>query len=382
VQEKRWREIEAVFEAAEERTLDERAAFLDQACSGDADLRQEVESLLRAATNTRFLESPSPTPTDQAISQSARASPELLERLQRGLGSTYRVERELGGGGMARIFVATDTTLGRRVVLKVLAPDLAAGLDAERFHREVRLAASLQHPHVVPLHAAGQVDGLLYYTMPFVAGESLRHRLDREGPLPLDEVVRLLREVTDALGFAHRRGIIHRDLKPANILLEEGHALVADFGIAKALVAATGGTTTGATHTTGTLTSTGLVLGTPVYMAPEQAANDQSMDHRADLYALGCLAYELLTGRPPFQASSVRGLITAHLIEPPTPVTVHRPKVPPALASLVMGLLAKDPDQRPQTAQEVLRALETGEHEIMRPFAPAPADPPATATEV
>ena len=142
---------------------------------------------------------------------------------------------------MARIFVATDPTLGRRVVLKVLAPDLAAGLDAERFHREVRLAASLQHPHVVPLHTAGQVDGLLYYTMPFVSGESLRHRLDREGALPLGEVVQLLREVTDALGFAHRRGIIHRDLKPANILLEEGHALVADFGIAKALVAATGG---------------------------------------------------------------------------------------------------------------------------------------------
>jgi tetratricopeptide (TPR) repeat protein len=373
VEQKRWREIEAVFEAAQERTPDEQAAFLDHACGGDADLRQEVESLLRAATNTRFLEPPFSTPVDQATSPSARASSGLLERLQRGLRSTYHVERELGGGGMARIFVATDPTLGRQVVLKVLAPDLAAGLDAERFHREVRLAASLQHPHVVPLHAAGEVDGLLYYTMPFVAGESLRHRLDREGPLPLSEVVRLLREVTDALGFAHRRGIIHRDLKPANILLEEGHALVADFGIAKALVAATGGTPTEATHatettgTTGSITSTGLVLGTPVYMAPEQAANDQSMDHRADLYALGCLAYELLTGRPPFQASSVRGLITAHLIEAPTPVTVHRSEVPPVLASLVMALLAKDPDQRPQTAQEVLAALETGEHAITRP---------------
>jgi serine/threonine-protein kinase len=243
------------------------------------------------------------------------------------------------------------------VVVKVLAPELAAGLDTERFHREVRLAASLQHPHVVPLHIAGQADGLLFYTMPFVTGESLRQRLDREGPLPIGETVRLLREVADALGFAHRRGIIHRDLKPANILLGEGHALVADFGIAKAVVAAAA-STTGATHVTGTLTSTGLVLGTPVYMAPEQAASDQSMDHRADLYALGCLAYELLTGRPPFQATSVRGLITAHMIEPPTPVTAHRAEVPPALERLVTGLLAKDPAQRPQTATEVLRALE------------------------
>ncbi len=360
VERERWRQVEAVFQAAQERPPDRQAAFLDEACSGDAELRQEVESLLRASTDTRFLEPPSPSSANEATAPSARAGPELLERLQRGLGSTYQVERELGGGGMARIFVATDTTLGRRVVLKVLAPDLAAGLNAERFHREVRLAASLQHPHIVPLHAAGQAEGLLYYTMPFVAGESLRHRLEREGPLPVDEVVRLLREVTDALGFAHRRGIMHRDLKPANILLEEGHALVADFGIAKALVASVS-TTTGAVSQTSTLTSTGFVLGTPAYMAPEQATSDQTADHRADLYALGCLGYELLTGRPPFHATSVRGLLTAHLIEPPTPVTVHRPEVPPALASLIMGLLAKDPAQRPQTATEVLKALETTE---------------------
>jgi TolB-like protein/tetratricopeptide (TPR) repeat protein/tRNA A-37 threonylcarbamoyl transferase component Bud32 len=359
VERERWRQVEAVFQAAQERAPDERAAFLDETCSGDPELRQEVESLLRAATDTRFLESPAAvSDATSRETPSARAGPELLDRLQRGLGSTYQVERELGGGGMARIFVATDSTLGRRVVLKVLAPDLAAGLDAERFHREVRLAASLQHPHIVPLHAAGQADGLLYYTMPFVAGESLRHRLNREGPLPIGEIVRLLKEVTDALGFAHRRGIIHRDLKPANILLEEGHALVADFGIAKALVASTA--TEGVTQTT-TLTSTGLVLGTPAYMAPEQATSDQTADHRADLYALGCLGYELLTGRPPFQATSVRGLLTAHLIEPPTPVTVHRPDVPPGLASLIMGLLAKDPDRRPQTASEVLKALETTE---------------------
>jgi serine/threonine-protein kinase len=246
--------------------------------------------------------------------------------------------------------------LGRRVVFKVLAPGVAAGVNVDRFHREVRLAASLQHPHVVPLHTAGQADGLLYYTMPFVAGESLRQRLEREGPLPVAEAVRLLREVADALSFAHRRGILHRDLKPANILLSEGHALVADFGIAKALAASTG-ETTAVTDTTPTLTATGVVVGTPAYMAPEQVASDHGADHRSDLYALGCLGYELLTGRPPFEAASVRALLTAHMVDAPTPVSVHRPEVPPALDALIMRLLAKEPEDRPQTAGAVLESL-------------------------
>ena len=365
MEQERWRQVESVFQSALDRPPAEQAAYLSQVCGDDSALRQEVESLLRAATNTRFLESPAAVSgSDPTQTSAARAGPRLFDRLQTALGSAYQVERELGGGGMARIFVATEIALGRQVVIKVLAPELAAGLDTERFHREVRLAASLQHPHVVPLLTAGQAEGLLYYTMPFVAGESLRQRLERDGPLPIGEVVRLLREVADALGFAHRRRIIHRDLKPANILLGEGHALVADFGIAKAVVAAAGGTTTGGTSTTGTLTSTGLVLGTPVYMAPEQIASDQTLDHRADLYALGCLAYELLTGRPPFRATTARELFTAHMIEPPTPVSVHRPEVPPALASLIMSLLAKNPDQRPQSAEEVLQVLEAPERRV------------------
>jgi tetratricopeptide (TPR) repeat protein/tRNA A-37 threonylcarbamoyl transferase component Bud32 len=340
----RWREIEAVFQAARDRDPLSRQTFLNEACRSDPSLRAEVEALLAAdSVGSGFLE-----PTVVASS-----GPELAGRLQVSLGSAYLIERELGGGGMSRVFVAHETALSRRVVVKLLPPELAAELDAERFRREIRLAASLQHPHVVPVHASSQAGELLYYIMPYVEGESLKHRLEREGPLPIGEVVRLLREITDALCYAHRRGIIHRDLKPANILLEEGHALVTDFGIAKALFAATG-----EADQPVALTSTGLVLGTPVYMAPEQAAGDQ-IDHRADLYALGCLAYELLTGRPPFTGGSAQALIAAHFADTPKPLEQHRQGLPPKLMGLVLRLLAKMPAERPQSAQEVLRDLET-----------------------
>ena len=286
MRQERWREVEELFESALERRPEDRAAFLDQACGDDAALRREIESLLTAdAGASDFLE---PHTRFRHLLQ-----PDLVPRLQAVLGGRYVLDRELGGGGMSRVFVAEETTLGRRVVVKVLAPSLAAELDAERFNREIRIAASLQHPHIVPVHSAGEGDGLLYYTMPFVEGESLRQHIDRFGALPLSEAVRLLREIADALVYAHRRRIVHRDLKPANILLAEGHALIIDFGIAKALSAAAEGP-----HASTGLTSTGLVLGTPTYMAPEQAAGDP-VDHRVDLYALGCLAYELLTGRPP-----------------------------------------------------------------------------------
>jgi serine/threonine-protein kinase len=348
VKSERWREIEAVFLAALERSPATRQAFLDQACGGDAALRQEVESLLQADAGT------------SGFKEAARASPgaDLLDRLQAGLGSAYRIERELGGGGMSRIFVAVETALDRRVVIKVLRPELAAEVDSGRFQREIHFAARLQHPHLVPVHSAGQVRGLLYYTMPFVEGESLRHRLEREGPRPIPEVVGILREVTDALSYAHRQGVIHRDLKPANILLEEGHALITDFGIAKALsTAATGGTEPT------TLTSSGVIAGTPVYMAPEQAAGD-TIDARADFYALGCLAYELLTGRPPFSGGSVQELILAHITEKPEPVAILRADVPRALGALVMRLLEKRPADRPQSAGEILRALQAADHGV------------------
>jgi serine/threonine-protein kinase len=352
----RRREVAAVLEQALARDLADRGRFLDEACRSDPALRQEVESLLRADLNAKsFLDPPTAAATlPGAVLHSSDGS-DLIERLQAALGGGYVIERELGGGGMSRVFVATETALGRRVVVKLLPPELAAALDVERFQREIRLAASLQHPHVVPVHSTGQADGILYYTMPFIEGESLKQRLEREGALPVPEVVRLLREVTDALSYAHRRGIIHRDLKPANILLGEGHALVTDFGIAKALVAST--TATVDVSAGASLTSTGLVLGTPAYMAPEQAAGDV-IDHRADLYAVGCLAYELLTGKPPFAGPSAQALIAAHIADEPEPVSQSRPGLPSQLNGLVLRLLAKRPADRPQSAQELMQELD------------------------
>jgi serine/threonine-protein kinase len=279
---------------------------------------------------------------------------ELREHLQTTLGSAYTIERELGGGGMSRVFVATETALGRRVVVKVLPPELSGELSAERFKREITLAARLRHPHIVPVHAAGEAGGLLYYTMPLVEGESLRARLARGGELPVGEAVRVLREVADALGYAHGKGVVHRDIKPENILLEHAHAVVADFGVAKALAAATQGAHPGE----GTLTSLGVALGTPAYMAPEQAAGDPGVDHRADLYALGVVAYEMLTGAAPFAGRPSQALLAAHATEPPESITKRRPGLPAGLAALVMRLLEKRPADRPQGAEEIVHALE------------------------
>src|SRR6266849_645612 len=228
---------------------------------------------------------------------------ELREQLQANLGSAYTIERELGGGGMSRIFLAKEVRLERTVVVKVLAPQLAAGVSVDRFEREIHLAAKLQHPHIVPLLTAGAAGDLLYYVMPHIEGASLRARLAHDHELPVAETVRILRDVVDALAYAHAQGIVHRDIKPANVLLSGEHALVTDFGVAKA-VAASGKDST--------LTSLGVALGTPAYMAPEQAAGDPHVDARADLYAVGVVAYEMLAGRLPFTASSPQAMLAAH----------------------------------------------------------------------
>src|SRR5437899_4322254 len=250
---------------------------------------------------------------------------------------------------MSRVFLAQEVRLGRQVVVKVLPPELAAGVSAERFEREIRLAAALQHPHIVPLLTAGSQGDLLYYVMPHIAGESLRARIAHEHALPVGETVRILRDVCDALAYAHAHGIVHRDVKPDNVLLSGKHALVTDFGVAKAVSSSSGA---------GTLTSLGMALGTPAYMAPEQAAGDPNVDHRADLYALGALGYELLAGRPPFSGLSPQALLAAQVTSTPDPVTQHRDSVPPALAGVIMRCLAKHPADRPQSAEELLGQLE------------------------
>ena len=233
---------------------------------------------------------------------------------------------------MSRVFLAEEVRLGRQVVIKLLPPEMGAAVNVERFEREIQLAARLQHPHIVPLLTAGADGDLLYYVMPFISGESLRLKLAREGELPVAEAVRILREVVDALAYAHRNGVVHRDIKPDNILLSEGHAVVTDFGVAKAVSASSGGSS---------LTSLGVALGTPAYMAPEQAAADPHVDHRADIYAVGALAYEMLAGRPPFTAPTAQALLAAQITQAPEPVAQHRRTVPPGLNAVVMRCLEK-----------------------------------------
>jgi serine/threonine-protein kinase len=276
---------------------------------------------------------------------------DLRQRVQQSLSGTHTIERELGGGGMSRVFVASEHRLGRTVVVKVLAPDLAAAISTERFEREIRLAASLQQANILPVIAAGDVDGLPYYTMPYVEGESLRARLGK-GALSIGEAIDVLRDVAKALAYAHGRGIVHRDIKPDNVLLSGRSAVVADFGIAKAIAAAQE-RSPGAT-----LTQLGTAVGTPAYMAPEQAAGDPSTDHRADVYAFGAMAYELLAGHPPFHGLSPHKLMAAHMSETPRPIEELRAECPPTIARMINRCLAKDPERRPSTADELLRELD------------------------
>ena len=280
-------------------------------------------------------------------------SADIRPKLEEALGSAYTLDRELGGGGMSRVFLGVERALNRRVVVKVLPAEMVGHLSVERFRREITIAARLQHAHIVPLLSSGEFHGLPYFTMPFVDGESLRARIVRDGPPPLNETIRILREVASALAYAHAHDVIHRDIKPDNVLLSGGAAMVTDFGVAKALDAA-GSARGGAFGTT----SAGIAIGTPTYMAPEQAVADPSVDHRADLYAWGILAYELITGAPPFTGRKTQALIAAHIGETPMPVGPQRVGVSPALADLVMRCLAKAPDDRPQTADEIVRALD------------------------
>ena len=279
----------------------------------------------------------------------------IIDQLGTALGPAYTIERELEGGGMARVFVAFDDTLQRRVAVKVLPELMAAAVSVDRFRREILLSAGLQHPHIVGVLSAGIADGLPYFVMPYVDGESLGARLASHGRLTVPQAVSVMKDVARALAYAHERGVVHRDIKPHNILLAAGAATVTDFGVAKALSSAQ---RSGPDGHHATLTDAGTSLGTPLYMAPEQAAADPDVDHRADIYAFGVTAYEMLVGQPPFAGLAPRALMAARMTEDPPHVCSQRPDVPKVLADFVMRCLERDPADRPQSASELLAALD------------------------
>jgi len=282
----------------------------------------------------------------------------LSDRISLGLADRYRVEREIGAGAAATVYLAEDLRHKRNVAIKVLRPELATTVAAERFLREIEIVAQLLHPHILGIIDSGSAEGLLYYVMPFVEGETLRQCLERERELPIDEALRILRDVADALAYAHRRGVVHRDIKPENVLLFEQHALVTDFGIARAIVSARQAREAGNEHLN-RITAPGVSLGTPAYMAPEQAAGDSDIDHRADLYALGILAYELLVGAPPFTGPTAQHVIAAHVGRTPAPISHMRRAIPSSIERLVMRCLEKRPADRWQSAAEFVHALDT-----------------------
>jgi len=291
---------------------------------------------------------------------------DLRSRLAQGLAGRYVVDREVGRGGMATVFLARDQKHDRKVALKVLHPELAASLGSERFLREIQIAARLQHPHILPLYDSGQADTLLYYVMPFVEGESLRDRLSREKQLPVEDAVKLGRDIAAALDYAHRHGVVHRDIKPENVMLHEGEAIVTDFGIAKAVSAAGGES----------LTQTGLAVGTPAYMSPEQASGEGEPDGRSDVYSLGCVLFEMLAGTAPFTGSTVQALITKRFTEPVPSVRAARQEVTGELELVVTKALAREPEQRFATAAQVVQAL--GSPKVITPPQATPLATPGT----
>ena len=275
--------------------------------------------------------------------------PDTIERVRAAFADRYEIEREVGQGGMAIVYVARDLKHDRQVAVKILRPELAAALGGDRFTREIQIIARLSHPHILPLHDSGEMGGYLFYVMPFVEGESLRKKLQRDGRLPIHEALRILREVVDALAYAHGHGIVHRDIKPDNVMLSGRHAIVADFGVAKAVSAAGGEK----------LTTVGVALGTPSYMSPEQAMGEGDIDHRSDIYSVGALAYEMLTGETPFDKQTAQAILAAQVMEQPEEITEKRSNVSPGLNDLIMRCLQKDRADRWQTAEELLPQLET-----------------------
>jgi serine/threonine-protein kinase len=344
----RWRAVDAILQAALACEPARRDAVVAVACGDDMALRREVESLLAEHVDDAddFLERPA------AEVLGVPDLPPLAVRLARALEGRYVIEREIARGGMATVHLARDLRHGRRVAIKVLRDEIAAAVGAERFLAEIRVTASLQHPHILPLFDSGGADGVLWYAMPFVEGETLRTRLTREGPLPVAEALRLAREIADALDHAHARGVVHRDIKPENVLLQHGHALVADFGIALALEQA------GVDR----VTRTGVAIGTPQYMAPEQAAGERALDARVDVYALGAVLHEMLAGESPFAAAARRAAVRRLMYEPPGALATRRPDVAPFVDDALRRALAAQPEDRFPSAAEFAAALAMPAH--------------------
>ena len=341
-----WETLRPLLDTVLDAPPERRRALIEQLTAGSPARREMLQKLVDdCESGLPLLDRPAGERFGALAEDEAALLPPVVA-------DRYRIGRELGRGGMARVYLARDEKHGRDVAIKVLRPELSQSLGHDRFLREIEIAARLRHPNIVPLYDSGEVEGALYFVMPCEEGPSLRERLRTEGPLPLAEALGVLRDVARALAYAHEHGVVHRDVKSDNVMLSSGAAVVTDFGIAKAVSAAL--TDAGGTD----ITQTGSAIGTPAYMAPEQASGDPAIDHRADLYAFGCLAYEVFTGNPPFHGLSKHQVIAAHLMTAPPDVNTVRTEVPPAVASLIARCLEKDPDARPQSARDVLSALD------------------------
>lgn len=341
----RWQRLAPLIDAVLDHPADQRSAYIAEISGDDSTLAAELARFANAADDS-FLGAAEQERSALVSHHSFPSETDILPELQSSLGATYAIERELGGGGMSRLFVAEERELERKVVIKVLPPEMSRRVSAERFTSEIKFAASLQQANIVPVLSAGTIAGLPYYIMPFVEGRSLRDRLRTDSAPSISEAIGILRDVARALAFAHKRGVVHRDIKPGNILLSGRTAVVVDFGISKAI------------SVDGPVSETSLI-GTPAYMSPEQATPGANVDHRADIYAFGCVAYELLSGHPAFSGESLREVIRAQLRDTPPPVTTQRPDVPAQLAQLVASCLEKDPARRPQSAEQILSSLDT-----------------------